>query len=346
MKAAVYYHPGDVRIEEVPEPHVGPGEVKIRVAYNGICGSDLHEYYDRARAVPFVPHPLTGVVAPVILGHEAAGRVVDTGAGIDDLQPDELVVIEPTKSCGVCQWCVAGSYNLCDRLAFHGYSTGGGGLAEYTVVSRSMVHRVPAGFTAEQAAIVEPMAVGLHAVRRATLGPNTVAAIQGGGPVGIGVLLGLRAAGVGDVIVVEPAPARQAAVAALGGRVVDPAAGEPAEQIRSLTDGTGVPVSFETAGAPTTFLAAVDATAKGGTVVIVASSLAPVEAPLGRLVANEISLRSSYAYCNDFPAVIESMGRGDYPTEGWVSTIGLGDLLDGFAALRRGEHIKVLVGPG
>jgi (R,R)-butanediol dehydrogenase/meso-butanediol dehydrogenase/diacetyl reductase len=343
MRAAVYYAPGDVRIEDVPEPHVGPGEVKVRVAYNGICGSDLHEYYDGARAVPLTPHPLTGVVAPVILGHEAGGFVTDVGPGVDDLEAGEVVAIEPTRHCGVCAACVRAEYNLCLRLAFHGYSTGGGGLSDYTVVPRYMIHRLPKTFSLQQAAIVEPMAVALHAVRRTSVGADDTVAVHGGGPVGIGVLLSLRAAGVHNVIVVEPAPTRQGALVALGARVVDPGAGDVASQIRSLTDGAGVAVSFETAGAPTSFLSAVSGTGKQGTVVVVASSRTPVEAPLAALVANEITIRTSYAYCGDFPAVIDSMERGAYPLGGWVSTIELEDLLDGFATLRRGEHIKLLV---
>jgi (R,R)-butanediol dehydrogenase / meso-butanediol dehydrogenase / diacetyl reductase len=343
MRAARYYEPGDVRIEEVPEPTAGPGEVKLRVAYNGICGSDLHEYYDGARAVPMAPHPLTGISAPVILGHEASGFVVDAGSGVEDLEAGELVAIEPTKNCGVCPSCLRGAYNLCDRLALHGYSTGGGGLSDFTVVSRAMVHRVPRGFSAEQAALVEPLAVAYHALRRAEVHPGQTVAVHGGGPVGIGVLLSLRAAGIDDVIVVEPAAPRQRAASSLGALVVDPALGDPAAQIRSLTNGAGVPVAFETAGAPTSFLAAVAATAKQGTVVAVSSSRAPVVAPLGALIANEITVRTSYTYCGDFPVVIEAIARGAYPTADWVSTIELEDLISGFESLRHGERIKLLV---
>ncbi|MGD9797029.1 MAG: alcohol dehydrogenase catalytic domain-containing protein, partial [Acidimicrobiia bacterium] len=140
MRAAVYHGVGDVRLEDVEEPEVGPGEVKLAVVLNGLCGTDLHEVFDSQRAVPSSPHPLTGVTAPVILGHEIGGTVVEVGAGVDDLEIGALVAVEPLHRCGACPSCDAGDVNLCDRLAFHGLSTRGGGLAERTVVRREMVH--------------------------------------------------------------------------------------------------------------------------------------------------------------------------------------------------------------
>ena len=145
MKAARYYGIEDVRIEDVPEHPPSEGEVKVRVAFNGICGSDLHEYFEGPRAVPLVPHPLTGVSAPVILGHEAAGYVAGVGRGVSGVGEGDLVVIDPLHPCHRCPSCQAGHHNLCDRLAMHGYSTTGGGLSEYTVVPSSMVVATPPG---------------------------------------------------------------------------------------------------------------------------------------------------------------------------------------------------------
>src|SRR5438309_166866 len=140
MRAAVYHGLGDVRIEDVEEPTPGAGQVKIQVAYNGLCGTDLHELFDGPRVVPLDPHPLAGVRPPVILGHEIAGTVVELGPGVTDLEKGMLVAVEPLIACGACRWCRTGHVNLCDRLAFHGLSTAGGGLAEYTVVARPMLH--------------------------------------------------------------------------------------------------------------------------------------------------------------------------------------------------------------
>ena len=345
MRAARYYGTGDVRIEDVPAPVPGKGEVQVEVAFNGLCGTDLHEFYDGPRAVPLSPHPLTGVSAPVILGHEAAGVVSGFGAGVSGLAEGDLVVIEPMRSCGRCPECLAGRRNLCDILAFHGYSTEGGGLAQYTVVSQAMIHQVPDGVTAMEAAAVEPLAVAHHAVRRWDVSPGAPAAVFGAGPIGIGVLLSLRAIGIDDIIVVEPAPDRRAVAAGFGARVVDPTERDAAEQVRAETGGRGVAVSFETAGAPTSFISAVASTAKQGTVVVVASGRHEVAAPLGRLVAGEITIRTSYASCDEFPEVIGLMAEGAYSLSSWVSTIPLDDLLNGFDRLHRGECIKLVVDP-
>jgi (R,R)-butanediol dehydrogenase / meso-butanediol dehydrogenase / diacetyl reductase len=345
MRAARYHGVGDVRIEEVAEPLPTDGEVQIEVAYNGLCGTDLHEVYDGPRAVPLQPHPLTGVRLPVILGHEAAGVVTRTGAGVTGLVEGDMVVIEPTRACGRCPECRSGRYNLCDILAFHGYSTDGGGLAEYTVIPQAMAHLVPAGMTAEQAAVVEPLAVAHHAIRRWDIRPGATALVMGGGPIGIGIVLGLRAVGIDEVIVVEPAADRRAVAEAFGAGVIDPTGDDVAAQVRALTAGRGVTVAFETAGAATSFTSAVASTAKEGTVVVVASGRHAVIAPLGLLLASEITIRTSYAYCRDFPEVIALMTEGAYPLDGWVSTIPLDDLLAGFERLRRGEAIKLLVDP-
>ena len=108
MRAAVYHGRRDLRLESVPEPEAGAGDVKLRVLYNGICGSDLHEYYDGPVTTRTTPHPLTGVKNPVILGHELCGEVVSCGAAVEDLSPGDLVAVEPLETCGHCIWCAAG----------------------------------------------------------------------------------------------------------------------------------------------------------------------------------------------------------------------------------------------
>ena len=345
MRAARYWGTEDVRLEELPVPLPGPGEVQVAVSFNGICGTDLHEYFDGARAIPLEPHPLTGAHVPVILGHEAAGRVSALGAGVDDLVEGELVVIEPTRSCQHCDWCSSGDYNLCDQLAFHGLATDGGGLAEFTVVPRRMIHQVPAGIDERHAALVEPLSVSQHAVGRWGPRPGATAAIFGGGPISIGILLGLRAAGIEDTLVVEPSAERRAVVAELGARTIDPLAADTVEQLRAATAGRGADVCFETAGAPTTFAAAVSSTAKRGEVILLTSGRHEVIAPLGSLMAAELTVKASYAYRDDFPTVLALMEAGAYPIDSWVSTRPLGQLVEAFGELARGEAIKLLIDP-
>src|SRR5437870_3917303 len=209
MRAALYYGRQDLRLTSVPEPEPGPGELKLRVRYNGMCGSDLHEYYDGPITTRSTPHPLTGVQNPVIMGHELCGEVVALGEGIDDLIIGNLVAVEPVETCGRCLHCGIGQYNHCPSLAIQGYNRAGG-LAEYTVVKRRMAHALPPGVTALQGALIEPLAIAWHTVNRCAVSAGQTVAIHGAGPIGAGAFLTLRRRGV-EAIVVDPSPARRAA---------------------------------------------------------------------------------------------------------------------------------------
>jgi (R,R)-butanediol dehydrogenase/meso-butanediol dehydrogenase/diacetyl reductase len=345
VRAAVYRGPSDLAIEDVPIPVPRAGEVQIKVSYNGICGSDLHEYYDGSLMTPVRgPHPLTGVQVPVILGHEAAGLISAIGSGVDDLNEGDLVAIEPIYSCGTCAACTSGAYNHCKTGAFHGFAANGGGLAEYTVVPRRMVHRIPEGVTPMQAAIVEPMAVAYHAVQRSGVRAGDTCVVFGAGPIGLGACFALRSMGVTPIIV-EPAESRRATASALGfAEVLDPATGEIADQVRAATGGHAAAACIDAAGVSASLKDALRSVTTHGTVVLVGVSLKPIELFTPLVFTTEANVTASKAYCNDFPAVIERMARGDYPTDHWVSTIPLERLIeDGFEVLRARKATKILV---
>jgi len=347
MRAAVYHGPGDIRIEEVPEPEPGPGEVKVKISYAGICGSDLHEYYRGALMVPLgYQHPLTGAQAPVILGHEAAGTVVDAGAGVDDLDAGQLVAIEPIVACKNCDQCRAGAYNHCAQMAFHGFSTGGGGLAEYTVVARDMLHAVPAEVSPRQAALVEPMAVAWHAVQLAEVAPGDYCVIFGAGPIGLGAMFGVHAIGAYSVVVEVSEERRRIAQQAGATHVVDPTTSDVAELVKTLTGGRKAAACIDAAGVPATLHDALRSIGVYGRIVMVGVPAAPLPLETGYLFVTEATIVASCAYRDDFPTVIEGLRRGDYPTDGWVQTIGLSRLIeDGFEALHEARAVKVLVDP-
>jgi len=345
MRAAVYHGRRDLRLEDVPEPVPQAGDVKLRVRYNGICGSDLHEYY----AGPITtrasePHPLTGVTNPVIFGHELCGEVVALGAGVEDLDVGDLVAVEPLETCGHCLACGSGRYNHCPLVAFHGYNRSGGGLAEYTVVRRRMAHRLPAGLTAMQGALIEPLAVAASTVRRCRVESGQTVAIHGAGPIGIGVYLTLRERGV-RVIVSDPSPIRRDVIRALGASyVLDPRQDDVVTAIRDLTGGLGADASVDAAGVPVAFRTALHSTAVDGNLVVVAIHEHPIEIPPFDLLMPEVRITGVAMYCNDFPDVIASMARGTFPMSGWVSTIPFERLLeDGFERLQRQEALKILV---
>jgi (R,R)-butanediol dehydrogenase/meso-butanediol dehydrogenase/diacetyl reductase len=349
MRAARLHGREDLRLEDVPEPSAGAGDVKLRVLYAGICGTDIHELYDGPLWVPTGrPHPLTGVQAPVILGHELCGEVVEVGDGVTTCARGDLVAVEPLQPCGRCAYCTSGAYNLCPTRAAHGLARDGGGFSELTVVEERMAHRLPPGLTPIQGALVEPMAVGVHAVKLTQAEPGAWAAVHGLGPIGLGVLLALRARGV-ETIASDPSARRRAAVEALGFRhVLDPGAGDVAEAIRDLTDGRGAVASVDAAGVPAALAAALESTAVHGRIVVVAVPLEPLTLPIPAFRRHEVTLTMSGGQlAEDFHDTIAGMQRGDYPHEGWVDVIRFDDLLaEGFEPLHRQEKLKVLVDVG
>lgn len=344
MRAAVYYGREDLRLEEVPEPTPGPGDVKLRVLYNGLCGSDLHEYYCGPVTTRVEPHPLTGVKNPVILGHELTGRVVELGAGVEDLAIGDKVAVEPLETCGSCLPCVSGQYNHCPQLAFHGYNRAGGGLAEFTVVKRSMAHRLPASLPDAAGALVEPMSVAYHTANRCQVEAGRTVAIHGAGPIGVGVYLTLRRRGV-NVILCDPSPTRRGLVTALGARhVLDPLDVDVVAAIRDLTRGHGADASVDAAGVPSAFLAALRGTRVDGNVVVVAIHKHSVEIAPFDMLMSEVHITGVAMFCNAFPHVIAEMAAGAYPTDGWVETVAFDRLLsDGFERMRRQEAMKILI---
>jgi (R,R)-butanediol dehydrogenase/meso-butanediol dehydrogenase/diacetyl reductase len=347
MRAAVYHGRQDLRFEMVPEPEPGPGDVKLRVRFNGICGSDLLEYYDGPVTTRTTPHPLTGVLNPVILGHELCGEVVALGSSVTDLTAGDLIAVEPLETCGRCIYCGSGQYNHCPLVAFHGYNRAGGGLAEYTVVKRGMAHRMPAGMTALQGALIEPLAIAWHTANRCQVAAGQTVAIHGAGPIGVGVFLTLRHRGV-EMIIADPSPERRAVLAGLGARtLLDPAACDVVSAIRDLTGGRGAHASVDAAGVPASFAAMLHGTRVDGTAVVVAIHHQPVVIPPFDLLMPEVRLTGVAMSVNAFPDVLAEMASGSYPLDGWVDTIPFDGVVDrGLERLRREQGIKILVDVG
>ncbi len=352
MRAALYYGQNDVRVEDVPEPAVAPGTVKIAVSLCGICGSDLHEFAAGPIFIPHgdAPHPLTGETMPVVIGHEFSGRVVEVGDGVTKVSVGDRVCVEPVLHCGTCPECTRGQFQLCRKLGFHGLSGGGGGMSERTVVPAYMVHRLPDAVTDEMGALVEPLSVGFHAVRSSDFQPGSSAFVTGAGPIGIAVLLALRASGARTIVVSESLAARQALARKHGAVVVDPTTGDPAAKVADLTDGVGADFAFDTAGVAASLAAAMQATRPAGTVVNVAVWEKPIEFHPNTLVLSEQRLTGSICYTGpDFPTVIAMLADGRIPAGDLVTArIDLADVVTkGFEELldHRDRHVKILVSP-
>lgn len=344
MRAAVFHGREDLRLEDIPEPRTGKGEVKLKVLYNGICGSDLHEYYHGPMTTRTTPHPLTGVKNPVVMGHELCGEVVEVGAGIEDLSVGDKVAVEPVETCGHCLYCSSGQYNHCGLLAFHGYNRASGGLAQFSVVKRSMAHKLPKSMTGMQGALIEPMAISYRTAQRCEAEAGQTVVVHGGGPIGVGVFYTLRRWGV-NVIMVDPSPQRRAMLTQLGVKtVLDPRDGDVIAAIKDLTGGRGAAVSVDAAGVPAAFQTALSSTAVDGQLVVVAIHTKPLQIHPMELLMSEVKISGIALSCNTFPSVIEEMAAGTYPLEGWVETIPFERIMsDGFERLHRQEGMKILV---
>ena len=345
MRAVVYRGREDIAVTDVPEPVCGPGQVRIQVSYNGICGTDLHEYFAGPIFVPSEPHPLTGRQAPLVLGHEFSGTVTEVGPGVEGVAVGDRVAVEPVYRCGECPPCRAGHYNICQQIAFHGLMSDGG-MAESTVVPAEMAHRLPDEVGPMLGALVEPMSVAYHAAKLGDLGEHAV--VFGAGPIGIGVWFALRGLGVPNVTVVEPSPVRRAAIEALGADdVIDPREIDPGAHVRKRTGGKGTDAAYDAAGVRASVDSALDCLGHRRWLVSVAIYEHPLETSLIKLVMSESGIRGSLCYTGeDYAAVIELMARGHYDTTGWVTTIPMDQIVDeGFQALRAGTKMKVLVSP-
>lgn len=347
MRAAVYYGNNKLEIEDVPEPTPSAGQVKVRVSRNGICGTDLHEFYDGPIFIPpSDPHPLTGKAMPVIMGHEFSGVVTAVGSGVTDITEGDRVTIEPIYRCGECRPCRDGRYNVCKSIGFHGLMADGG-MAEYTVVPRDQIHKLPDSIPVEMGALVEPMAVAYHAAKMGEVGDQSRALIYGAGPIGIGIWFALRGMGLTEIDVVEPSETRRRSIEALGARTVDPTAVDVAELIADRTDGDGVDAAFDAAGVAPAVESALNCVGERRPLVSVAIYDKPLPTSLINLVLRERRIQGTICYTSDdYRAVIDLMAKGHYDTTGWVDTIALSDVISGgFEELRAGRKMKLLVDP-
>ncbi|HJM42600.1 MAG: 2,3-butanediol dehydrogenase [Nitrospinota bacterium] len=353
MKALRWHGPKDVRIDEVPDPAPAPGEVVIAVAACGICGSDLHEYLDGPVLIPKAPHPLTGGMPPVTLGHEFSGRVVEVGAEVEGARRGERVTVNPCLLCLECAWCRRGQLNYCAKLGSLGLSRDGA-LAPLVSVPAYGCHVLPPEVDDHGGAVVEPLAVALHACRRARLRGGERVAVIGAGAIGLLVLQVLKAKGAGWVAVIEPREERRRLARDLGADVViDPETEDPVRAVARRTGEERVAAAFECVGSPPAFATAFRAAGKGGRVVIVGLLPQPVQTNLLGLLVHEKEIIGSSAYVDEFSEAIGLLAQGRIRIDPLVTAhIPLEDApARGLEALLRREeaHVKILViptGPG
>ena len=242
MKTAVMTDIRKVRIEEREKPVPKEGEVLVKVEYVGICGSDLH-YYESGRIGNFIVEP------PFVLGHEAGGTVVEVGSGVTHLKAGDRVALEPGKTCGHCEHCKAGKYNLCEDVIFFATPPVDGVFQEYVAHEAGLCFKLPDNVSTLEGALVEPLSVGLHAAMQGGAHIGQTAVVTGAGCIGLVSLLALKAMGVSRVIVVDVIEKRLQKAKELGADyVINGKEQDTVAEIKRLTEGKGCDLSIETAG--------------------------------------------------------------------------------------------------
>ena len=351
MKAARFHGRNDIRIDDVPEPEVRPGTVKIQVAWCGICGTDLHEYLEGPIFVPAPghPHPLSGEEAPVTMGHEFSGKIVDVGEGVEALAVGDNVVVEPYFVCDECPPCKAGNYHLCTKMGFIGLSGGGGGLGGMVVVDTRWVNKV-GNIPLDQAALIEPLSVAHHAVARSGAKPGDVALVGGSGPIGLLTAAVLKSQGVTTVISELSAARKDKAISSgVADYVIDPGQEDLQARLLELTDGVGADVAFECAGVNAVLDTLLTAVKPAGVVVNVSIWGRPATVDMQKIVLKEIDLRGTIAYVRDHAEAIKLVQEGKVNLEPFITArIALEDLVEqGFDTLihHNDTAVKILVHP-
>jgi (R,R)-butanediol dehydrogenase/meso-butanediol dehydrogenase/diacetyl reductase len=353
MQAAVWYARNDIRVEDVPAPRAPrPGEVIVKVGACGICGTDLEEYRAGPLFIPVDrPNLLTGRMAPLILGHEFAGEVVEIGAGVRDFKVGDRIAPDGLITCGTCYWCQRHELPLCENLAALGLMTDGG-LAEYCVMSAATSIRVPNGLIDDHAAMAEPLSVAVRAVRRGRMLAGETVAVFGGGTIGLFCLQVARAAGAAEVFVVEPLPNRRSLALQLGASaVIDPRQEDVVATLRRHTRSLGPDLVLEASGAAAVTPVAIEAARKGGRIVLVGLPVAPSTFNFFQVVATEKEIIGSlsHVYDEDYATAIRWLGDGRVLAEPLISArVPLANLLkDGLDRLeqRPSETLKVIIQP-
>ncbi|WP_333871332.1 zinc-dependent alcohol dehydrogenase [Desulforamulus putei] len=335
MKAVVYLGKEQIAVKEVEKPKLKPGEVLIKVHSAGICGSDLGIYAGK--------HPRAK--APLIMGHEFTGEVVETLATESDIKVGDKVTVNPLISCGNCQPCQTGNAHVCKKLGLIGIDIDGG-FAEYVKVDAAKVLKLPQDLPLDVACLVEPLAVCVHAVRKSILKAGDTVAVLGGGPIGLLTAITARYAGASRVFVTEISESRRDLARSLGFTVID-ASQDPEAEILSLTRGNGADVVYEAAGVPATATLATRLVKITGQIVIVGVFKEPAKVDLQAVNFRELSLIGVRVYTpRDYEVAIDMLIKNQEIGRVISHKLPLEQAQEGIELMRgTGHSMKILLQP-
>ena len=302
----------EIREIEVPAPK--EKQVLVKLEYVGICGSDVH-YLEHGKIGDFI------VNGDFILGHECAGTVVEIGTGVENLKVGDRVALEPGQTCGQCEFCKSGRYNLCPSVEFLATPPYHGCLMNYIAFPENMAFKLPDSISTKEGALVEPLAVGMHAARQGNVKLGDSVVILGSGCIGLVTLLACKAFGATDITVVDIIPKRLEYAKKLGATtVINAAEKDVLAEIDKLTNKKGVDVAIETAGSAKTIAQTPYLIKNGGCVVLVGMTPQDIiEYNFAKIMAKEAEIKSVFRYRNIYPQAIKAISKGIIDISGIVT---------------------------
>jgi (R,R)-butanediol dehydrogenase / meso-butanediol dehydrogenase / diacetyl reductase len=351
MKAAVWHGRKDIRLEQVNTPNPPqPGWVTIKVAYCGICGSDMGEYLNGPQLItPNTIHPLSQQTTPLTLGHEFSGTITAIGENTHGVKIGDRVTCDAKLYCNECVYCQRGDYNLCNLAGGIGLQLNGA-FAEYLNVPAYTLHQLPNTIPDDQGALIEPLAVSHHSLLQAGFKEGDNLLIMGAGPIGLGVLLLARALKAGKVFVIEPSEHRRNIASDLQcDHVIDPFNEDYKSIINNNTNDIGVDIAIDCSGVQAAFDIGLRALRKGGTLAVTAIYKEGIKVSSRQLTFGEKKIVGVIGYKESFKGVIDLLSAKAFDPSPLITTkISLDDILTkGFGELIRNnqDNIKILVAP-
>ena len=316
MKVAVMLGIGKMGFEERDIPQPKDDEVLVKLEYVGICGSDLH-YYESGAIGDYVVKP------PFVLGHEPGGTVVEVGKNVTHLKVGDRVALEPGKTCGHCEFCKTGRYNLCPDVVFFATPPVDGVFQEYVAHEAGLCFKLPDNVSTMEGALIEPLAVGFHAARQGGAQAGQVAVVTGAGCIGLVSMMALKAMGVSKVYSVDVMDKRLDKALELGADgVINGSREDAVKKVMELTGGMGCDLVIETAGTEITTRQAVQMTKKGATIVLVGySKTGEIKMPISLALDKELTFKTVFRYRHIYPMAIEAVAQGKVNLKGIATHI-------------------------
>lgn len=341
MKAAILTEPGKIEIQELDIPRPAADEVLIRVKSVGLCGSDVH-YYQHGRIGSFI------VEKPIILGHESAGEIVEVGSDVTNLSVGDRVTVEPGVTCGKCIHCKSGRYNLCPDVKFLATPPYDGAFCEYIAIRSDFVYKIPDEITYDEAAMAEPISVGIHALKRGRLQAGETVVIMGMGPIGVLAAMVAKVSGASRIIGVDFEESRLELSKKMGVTdTVNLKHENLLEKINIITDNQGVDLALETAGNAKALQSAISAVRRGGRVVIVGMPPEDVATlNINEIVGSEMDIFGVFRYSNTYPTAIEIISKSGIDVKNVITGYySLEDTKDAFekAITDRANTMKIMI---